>query len=71
MPRACTHVRALQEKALSSSVDCAVMRCVQSADPGPERCHSQSLACLFPLWCKRPAVPEETSVRQPGGKSDS
>lgn len=39
--------------ALSSLVDCTVKRCVkggcvQSADLGPEQCHSQSAACLFP-----------------------
>lgn len=68
-------VRALQAKAcvcaLSSRVDCTVMPCVQSADPGPERCRFQSAACLLPRPCKLPAASEETGARRPGGKSDS
>lgn len=50
--------------ALSSLVDCTVKRClrggcVQSADLGPEPCHSQSAACLSP----QPYIPQQPQMR--------
>lgn len=50
--------------ALSSLVDCTAKRwlrggCVQSADLGPEPCHSQSAACLSP----QPYIPQQPQMR--------
>lgn len=52
---------------LSSLVDCTAKRCVrggcvQSADLGPEQCHSQSAACLSSQPYILPAATEERAL---------
>lgn len=61
--------------ALSSLVDCTAKccvrsGCVQSADLGPEQCHSQSAACLSPQPYIPPAATDERApsrVRERSG----
>lgn len=62
--------------ALSSLVDCTVKRCVrggcvQSADLGPEQCHSQSAACLSPQPYIPPAATDERAPSRAREKSVS
>lgn len=70
----------LREKAcvcaLSSLVDCTEKRCVrgacvQSADLGPEQCHSQSAACLSPQPYIPPAATDERAPSRAREKSGS
>lgn len=62
--------------ALSSLVDCTAKRCVrggcvQSADLGPEQCHSQSAACLSPQPYIPPAATDERAPSRAREKSGS
>lgn len=62
--------------ALSSLVDCTAKccvrgGCVQSADLGPEQCHSQSAACLYPQPYIPPAATDERTPSRAREKSGS